>query len=544
MRNSYLRMFLRMLLIALLAVVMTACSTETATGSVSGYVVNRKAGTAIEGTTVSVVGTLLTDTTDANGFYSIDVPVGTHTLLFEQDGYATTKIEGLEVLEDTTTHYDTIQSEAFDPDLPTTPPDLTVSLSTGDTITADADNEFTFTVSATTTNPEMNMIYDTVVAGIDQMRGFSSLWNSSEPGARVLGFDGSDMDITMSAAGYGGPAALLVAVVDQNLNRTEVVTYVTINANSTGATPQVPDLSGLAVTWGDVAYSSVPFGVDEKANLSVKGLLDAVADSQLVRKDRLSAQSSLDEVITWVDLNIGYQDAEGAFYDAPDSFEIYRKLATESEFRMIGRISPEDAARYNTADVPELIAYVYRDASPSLTAGVEASYQVKAVTGNSSEVSNTFSVTPLEAFYVSADSPADGEDFVSVQPMYEMSFTNAASAIYFGITLTDFVHSGSFDNATLSGGPIPGDTPGVALPQSVFSGGVFTDTLQSYHAYTWMPNAMTSNGELDENGDLIEGTETAVSIAADFFGFLTNVDFPVDAEDGPANTFITGDGSF
>ena len=97
---------------------MVEAATGTGTGTVSGYVVNRKAGTAVEGTTVTVEGVGEVATTNEDGFYSFAAPAGLHTLTFTQDGYATARVEGLAVETGEETQYSTIQQQIFDPFLP------------------------------------------------------------------------------------------------------------------------------------------------------------------------------------------------------------------------------------------------------------------------------------------------------------------------------------------------------------------------------------------------------------------------------------------
>ncbi|GAH79649.1 unnamed protein product, partial [marine sediment metagenome] len=78
-------------------------------GSIIGTVISDAGGPAVEGSTVTVVGTTLSTTTDAEGNYVMDkVPVGTHDVIVTQSGRATSKAQSITIIEDQITSVDFI----------------------------------------------------------------------------------------------------------------------------------------------------------------------------------------------------------------------------------------------------------------------------------------------------------------------------------------------------------------------------------------------------------------------------------------------------
>ncbi|MDZ7704058.1 MAG: DUF4397 domain-containing protein [Trueperaceae bacterium] len=515
------------------------------TGIVYGYVVNRKAGTAVAGTTVTVEANGATATTDANGYYEVMAPVGDATLVFTQDDYAEARVEGIDVVEGEAVQYDTIQAQAYDPNTPASAPQVTVSLQDGATAeVSEESNTFTFNVSITVADTDVLQPYFTT-AGLSQSRGTSGYLNATVAGT-IVGGNETELTAELAALGFDGPTTLHVVVYDTNYNRTEIIRDITVNSLVSAATPTMPtDVFASAVTFG----STATFGVLSIENApSAREMLDAIesgdvaalrTQAEQMQGDGISTQGFLDEVVTWVDITFAYDyDPTAADLGLPSAFEIYRQLG-DGDFVLIGRISPFDVV----SDESDTQVFVtYRDATPALTAGVEATYRVDAVTGAARESSMTASTTPLGAFDVTGVYPADGDDFVPVSPTYQISYEGTADDVLIGVVVTDRNHSqGNFAEWVFgvftSGidGAAPGLTvtpEGATIPHNI-TGTASTEALQPYHAYDWTPIAATIS--LDE-----EGNRTAISVGADFYGFL----LPFGVEDAPYNTFVTGDGSY
>ncbi len=516
-------------------------------GTISGYVALRKAGQPVEGTTVSVVGRNISTETDEDGFYSLLAPEGTHNLEFRQGGYATSRVEGLRVNVGEETYYDTIQLEIFDPFLPVEPPELDVSVTSGDSFTGSGEEDtFTFTISGELAEPDINGFTFTA-AGLGQSRGSSGYLNQFVPGAPI-DFNGEETEVALSAGGFEGDTTLHVVTYDLNQNRTEVIRYVEVFSGISNLA-KIENFSAQAITFNDVGvFGTQGVGSADSANSTAANdfttaeFMDAVRAGdtaalgemgQSFAPSELGTQDFLDEYLVWVDLFFSYDFTTGA--DLPTAFQVYRQLEGEDDFRLIGQVSPAQADL--APEDPTSTAFGYRDATPALQPGLSATYRVVAVRGGYEVQTDTFSVTPLEAFFVDADSPENGATGVPVLPEYELTFRERSDLVYFGVVVLDRVQAD--DNFQEWVAAFLVDNSGItstAIPHN-FNGGAVTETLQPFHTYDWQPVAVTTNGELTDEGVV---NETAISVAADFFD-LFGVGFGV--EDGPVNTFTTGDGS-
>ena len=529
-------------------------ATGAGTGTVSGYVVNRKAGTAVEGTTVSVEGEGEVATTNEDGFYSFEAPAGIYTLTFNQEGYAESRVEGLAVEGGEDTEYSTIQLQIFDPFLPVEAPDLSVDVDNGDLLTGDAeDNAFTVTISGEVVNPDVNG-FVFVDVSLSQPGGNSGYLNQFVPQTRLFDFEGGPTEVPLSATGFNNATTLHVIGYDLNQNRTELIRYVTVNSNEDASADlgDIEDLEAQAVTFGaprvfgplsvgtqgagGVGLGTVtgPTAADllEAAQTGdVEALREQAEALQRANADKLVPQDFLDEVVTWVDLTYEYDFSEADF---PAAFEVFRQLEGESSFRSIGRVSIGQAyigdlfSVEDPADAEDPFLFGFRDASPAVQAGLTATYRVEAVAGDERAVSDTTSTTPLPPFYVDAVSPSNGATDVPVRPNYVLSFENRSDLVFFGVIVLDRVHAD--DNFVEWLAAFFVDDTGiteVSIPHN-FNGTAVLENLQPYHAYDWQPVAITTRADF-----------SALSVAADFFD-LFGVGF--GANDGPVNTFVTGDG--
>lgn len=515
------------------------------TGSVSGYVVNRKAGTDVAGTTVTLAGTAQSTTTNENGFYRLfGIPEGYATLTFTQDGYATSTVTGLRVENQDETKYDTIQSEAFDPYLPTVSPELDVSLENGSSVPGGDEGVLNFSVSGTVAAPDANRFYSLATVGLGQSRGTSGYLNASVPGT-AFPFDGTETPVEVATAGFEGETSVHVVAYDGNFNRTEVVRYVTVGGSAgDGELSEVTNLGAFAVTFADTGVFgplSGP-GAARTPGFSGRELMEAVRAGDLsalerfapkARQGELNAQDYLDEGLIWADVVFSY---EGEVM--PTAFRIYRHLIGRPAGGLvpIGQVSPAQASL--DPENPDNTLYYFRDVSGGLEAGIRTRYRIEAVYGDETRTSGDSFVTPLPIMEVDALTPENNATNVSVEPEYELSVENRASLLYFGAVVLDRVHA---EGSPIEWIFVAGDDSGateLAIPHNV-DGTAVNDELQPYHGYDWQPIAVTSNGTVAEDGT-VEG-ENAISVAADFFDVF-GVGFGVS--DGPVNTFSTGDGSF
>lgn len=511
------------------------------TGSVSGNVVNRKAGTDLEGVRVTLVGTDISTTTDVHGFYRLfNIPAGYADLAFSKDSYALSTVAGLRVGDRAETKYDTIVAEAFDPYLPVVSPTLTVSLENGASAPGGDAGLLTFSVTGTVANPEANRLTLGTV-GLGRAKGTSGALGASEPGA-VVDMSSGAAEIEVSTAGFDGETSVHITAYDLNSNRTEVVRYVTIDGSATGgALGTLTNLGAFAVTFGDTAQfgdfsASGTFSGAKLAKAARENDVAAIRNIAKTLKPQasLSPQGYLDEGLIWSDVVFSYEGDT-----LPTAFIIYRHLIGRPTGGLVklGQVSPAQAEL--DPEDPENTLYFFRDSTAGLEAGVETRYVVEAVYGDETLTSGDAFVTPLPVLGVEAVSPANDETDVSVEPDYAFAVTNRSSLLYVGVAVLDRVQAeGAIEWAALLADDT-GVTEG-AIPHN-FDGSAVNDTLQPYHGYDWQPIALSSNGTLSEDGSI--SGENAISVGADFFD-LFGLGLVANVQDGPVNTFSTGDGSF
>ena len=521
----------------LLALLVSCANFPDGKATISGYVVDMKGGEPVVGSTVTVLQTGSETVTDENGFYSIEVLPGRYSLRFTKEGYATAEVRGLITFE-AQTRYNTIQRPLFDPDVTTRSPKLRVRLpqwyEPGDTVTVK--------IKGSVRQPKKNDFRMLDVA-IGQPSGSSAYLNHSVRRKWVPGFDGSEVEVKLSTEGYTGIVPIYILTYDINNNRTEIIRYIYREGSDELPDPLAPvNLKAEATTFGDIAVFgplSVPSLSGSKLVSALKARnIEAVAVmAKEVREASNNASlqgEELRKAISWVDLSFEY-DPEA---DPPEAFEIFRKRADESNFFMVGRVA---AADIKTEDG----GYAFRDANPGVQPGVELTYRVEAVNGNKRAASETYTLTPLPPFYVSAISPADNVAGVDVKPNYLMSLENSAEVNLLAVIVSDRVQSdGGFDVQYFSPVFVVPGVDGefnpfdgyVGIPHGTYetsNGGyaIYGDILQPFHAYDWMPFAVTVS--LNADGEI-----EASSIAADYFKLWG----PYPVEDGPVNTFLTGAG--
>jgi len=529
-------MIKRLLLAGLLLLLLAACGDfPGGKATISGYVVDMKAGEPVVGSTVKVLQTGQTTVTDENGYYAVEVLPGRYSLTFSKDGYATSKVVGLVTLQPAT-RYNTIQRPRFDPNVTTRPPRLHVSVpqwyEPGESVTVK--------VSGAVRQPRKNGFTFLDVA-IGQQGGSSGYLNGFVRHRRIFSFDGSEVEVTLPTAGYSKIVPIYTVAYDVNGNRTEVVRYIYRAGSDELPDPLNPTaLKGEATTFGDIAVFgplSVPSVSGGRLVAALKqGDLDqlaAMARAVAAARGNVGLQGDeLRKAISWVDLSFEY-DPEA---ELPEAFEVFRKRADEDAFFEVGRIAAADAQT-------EAGKFAFRDASPGVQPGVELTYRVEAVNGDKRAASETVSLTPLPAFYVEALSPADNSSGVDLRPGYLMSFENSADLNISAVIVTDRVQADGANIEYFSPVFVSPGADGEFNPFQGFSGiphGVVkTDNgyalsgamLQPLHGYDWMPFAVTVS--LNAEGEI-----EASSIAADFFKLWG----PFASKDGPVNTFVTGAG--
>ena len=215
------------------------------TGSISGIVISDATGPAVKGSTVTVDGTAVSTTTDADGNYVIDkAPVGIHDIIVTQPGRAASKVQSINIIKDKTTTIEFIQKEANVPTWEINPPTISTSgIAEGDTLSG------TVTCSAQVSDAsDIKCIY----VGFDYVPyQFENEFEIEDSNEIVLG----PIDTTTIP---DGELRIVIVAYDMNYNRSQLTLNVTINNGSSGVVPATPtSLWPLSITLGEnVGYFS------------------------------------------------------------------------------------------------------------------------------------------------------------------------------------------------------------------------------------------------------------------------------------------------
>ncbi len=413
-RAKYL---LLLFMVGVAVVLMSGCLFIPArpTGTVEGYVVDSGAGSPVVGAVVTafplndgVPSTYWvsssyrrpTATTDEEGHYKLVLPEGTYTVVVEKEGFATTRIEGVVVAS--TVKLDVIEKPVFNPGWSLEPPEVTVTIegqvvTPGDKIVLDAvqlADGLNYRVDAQGPN-DINIIY----AALGKTPGARWLTGTRE----IFTSTYTTGDVTMDPANYGveGWTTFEVVVYDMNENRTHILFQVYIPEAAGPPSLNPPqDFSVLAVTLGKkVSFYgetiTVPSGAgDLKIQAAPEGGNLYV---------ELKWKPSADDAVAGGSGITGYR--------------IYRKLAGEADYTLIGTVAQGDLRYDSDGDyVPDM--YLFRDSSPSLSPGIEATYQVRAYRGNTESAPVEASTTPLDIWDVRLLQPADGATNVGLNPVF------------------------------------------------------------------------------------------------------------------------------
>ncbi|RLE28488.1 hypothetical protein DRJ54_06465 [Candidatus Acetothermia bacterium] len=199
-------------------------------------------------------------------------------------------------------------------------------------------------------------------------------------------------------------------------------------------------------------------------------------------------------------------------------YRIYRKLGGEPDYKLVGTVAPEgDPAA----------SYTFRDVSPELQVGLEATYQVRAYMGNTESAAVEASTTPLGMWDVRLLEPGDGATDVSLEPTFRWEPTRlVGNDRYYVWVLWDlalgagYLLYGEFLNETEA------TWDEVGIPNSPY------ERLQPHRVYQWYIGEAVAYDDYDD--------PTAISIAVNDVSWVTgNSHFPLSATD--LFTFTTGD---
>jgi len=357
--------------------------TVSSAGSISGTVISDAGGPAVGGSTVTVVGTTISTTTDAEGYYIIDkAPVGTQDVIVTQSGRATSKVQSITIIEDQITSVDFIQKKVNVPTWEIDPPTIsTTGIAEGDTLSG------TVTCSAQVADAsDIKCIY----VGFDYVPGdLGCDFESYDSNEIVLG----PIDTTIIP---DGEFQIVIVTYDMNYNRSQLTLNITIDNGGSGAVPATPtSLWPLSITFGEnVGLFSTGrnelfnrIGTKEDPNiinLPEGKTIDLNAVIKVAGPD-----SSLFVDIDWDSV----VDATG--------YKIYRKFEGEAAYHRIG----------STGEL------WFIDADPQLSAGRKTYYQVSAINAfGESDPTTAEWTTPLPKFNLNLVMPLNGATGVSLTP--------------------------------------------------------------------------------------------------------------------------------
>ncbi|WP_188964295.1 carboxypeptidase regulatory-like domain-containing protein [Deinococcus aquiradiocola] len=504
----------RVLLLALSASLLAACNSGTSAPEVtlSGVLSLSRAGEAVAGATVKVGDTGPQTTTDASGHYTLNIPAnsGAVALTFTKAGYASTRVENVDPASMPVV--DEILQASLNPDLPSTPPTVTLDLADGATVGAD---DLKIQVKTTTASPDLNGPTSGIASlGVDA--GSSGYLNAGRARAFVASLKGDDT-FTLKAsdiAAYSGNLDVHVAVYDFNGNRTHVIRHVKVAATSVAKAVVAPtDLSPTAITFADTAtYGALgtsPLASSALKNF-VKGDAATLKGLAVQRSGTLTPQAADSGTVMWVDVAFKYDPAA----PLPRSFELYRSSDAQNYTRVL-TATPAKVAQDDKGN------YLIRDNSAQLTPGTRYTYRVRAVSDTATQDSAVTTVTPLGRYTITLGAPAQGSTGVETAPIFRWKTGGASDKEALLLLVLDRTQAEGKSFQWQS------DVSGKTSAVYDNDGRALTPYLQPFHAYDWQMAGMTYNTD-----------QTAFSIGADFFNALGIVSNPVKG--GPVNEFVTG----
>ncbi|MGQ9700733.1 MAG: carboxypeptidase regulatory-like domain-containing protein [Candidatus Bipolaricaulaceae bacterium] len=378
------------------------------TGVIEGYVTNHLSGEPVVGATVTAWPldgeapryTVSSDyysprgVTNSEGYYRLLLPEGLYVLEVRKEGYATSRVEGVRVAS--TARIDIVEKPVFNPRWPVEPPEVTV---TGVEEGMRISGPIGVTIEARGPN-DIQLIY----AAFGKMPGASWLTAPREVFSGTYFTDTFSID--PAEYGVSGETTFEVVVYDQNENRTHVIYHVYVEPAAAPPTIAPPSYTTVPMARAVTLSKQVAFMSNGESSLEPQA---APAGANIYVELRW-ARSNDDPGIT------GYR--------------IYRKLAGEADFTLIGTVAATGAN-----------SYTYRDPKPDLQVGVEAMYRITAYKGDLESDYIEASTTPLPPWGVQLLEPADESTGVSQTPSFRWAPTQLVGAVQrYRLWLWDATH--------------------------------------------------------------------------------------------------------
>jgi len=379
------------------------------TGVIEGYVTDYRAGAPVAGAlvrawplngeapryTVSSDYYGATAVTNSEGYYRLVVPEGLYVVEVRKEGHGTSRVEGVKVAS--TARVDIVAYPAGSPTWSLTPPTVTISgIKDGDTISGPV------TVKIDARGP--NDIF-AIYAAFGKTPGASYL---TAPRA-VYSNTYTTGDFTIDPADYGvaGETTFEVVVYDWNYNRTHVIyrVFVTPGADGTVSPPQAPT--------DDILTDDV-LGVLIPARTALAVTLCKQLGFFSLEPEAAPPGGNLYVELRWD------KSPDDTGTRTGDGYRIYRKLATETEYRLL-----------YTVDATGDSSYTYRDSSPDLRVGLRADYRITYFCGSAESVPLEASATPLPMWDVRLVSPTNEAFNVSLYPTFTWAPTATVGTTQF-----------------------------------------------------------------------------------------------------------------
>lgn len=406
-------MLKRILLVGLVlgALALSGCLFVRApeTGVIEGYVTDCRAGAPVAGALVRAWPldgeapsyTMISDyysptaITNSEGYYRIVVPEGKYVVEVTKEGYGTSRVEGVKVAS--TARVDIVSYPAASPTWSFTPPTVTISgINDGDTISgpvsvkidAQGPNDILYIYAAFGKTPGASLL---TAPRVIYSNTYTTGW------------------FTINPADYGvcGETTFEVVVYDWNNNRTHAIYRVTVPPAAAGTVspPLAPTANILVDSWA---------GVLIPARTAL-----AVTLGKQVGFYSLEPNAAPPGGNVYVELRWNKSAADTATVTG-DGYRIYRKLANESEYRLLYTVNATGAA-----------TYLYRDSSPDLQVGLRADYRITYFSGAAESEPLEASATPLPMWDVRLVSPADQASDVSLYPTFTWAPTATVGTTQF-----------------------------------------------------------------------------------------------------------------
>lgn len=380
------------------------------TGVIEGYVTNHLSGEPVVGATVrawpldgqppkyTVISDYYSPTavTNSEGYYRLVVPEGRYVVEVRKEGYATSRVENVKVAS--TVRVDIVEKPVFNPSWPLEPPTVTVNgVEEGMTISG------SITVSIEASGPnDIQLIY----AAFGKMPGAS--WLTAPRTVYSGTYSTGPFTINPATYGVSGETTFEVVVYDQNDNRTHVIFHVYVEPATTPETIAPPAfIPGVPMARAVTISKQIAF-------MSYK-------ESGSVEPQAAPAGANIYVELRW---------AKSADDPGITGYRIYRKLAGETEFKLIGTVGATGES-----------TYTYRDAKPDLKVGVTATYRITAYKGDLESDYIEASTTPLPPWDVRLLEPADEATDVSLTPTFRWAPTQVVGTVQlYRLWLWDATH--------------------------------------------------------------------------------------------------------